>query len=119
MDYNIQFSYENQNQNSYLMATIPPLKKVIEYQLQMMTSNEIPGLLTSMKRQSNENILIYYNITSRISLGQILNRRKLSRKEFLKHGTIKQTKNKQSREAGEGSAVWGRQLPAGVCGLHD
>ena len=57
MDYNIQFSYENQNQNSYLMATIPPLKKVIEYQLQMMTSNEIPGLLTSMKRQSNENIL--------------------------------------------------------------
>lgn len=27
MDYNIQFSYENQNQNSYLMATIPPLKK--------------------------------------------------------------------------------------------
>lgn len=97
MDYNIQFSYENQNQNSYLMATIPPLKKVIEYQLQMMTSNEIPGLLTSMKRQSNENILIYYNITSRISLGQILNRRKLSRKEFLTllSGIIKTWKEMQ------------------------
>lgn len=94
---NIQFSYENQNQNSYLLATFSPLQKMVQYQLQMMTSNEVPGLLNSMKRQSNENILVYYNITSRISLGQILSRRKLSRKEFLMllAGTIRTWKEMQ------------------------
>lgn len=80
---NIRFSYENQNQFSYLTATFPPTEKIVTYQLQMMTSNEIHGLLSSMKRQKNEDVLVYYNITSRVSLSQILGRRKLSRKEFL------------------------------------
>ena len=80
---NVNFSYESQNQSSYLVAEIPPSEKIVQYQLQMMTANDIRGLLSSMKRQNNESILIYYNITSRISLGQVLNRRKLTKKEFL------------------------------------
>lgn len=79
----VQFSYENQNQSSYLVATFPPSEQLINYQLQMMTSNDIKGLLPSMKRQKNEDILVYYNITSKISLSQIIGRKKLTRKEFL------------------------------------
>lgn len=79
----VQFSYENQNQSSYLVATFPPSEQLINYQLQMMTSNDIKGLLPSMKRQKNDDILVYYNITSKISLGQILGRKKLTKQEFL------------------------------------
>lgn len=79
----INFSYESHNQTSYLLATFPPSQKLIQYQLQMMVSNDIKGLLPSTKRQSNDDILVYYNITSKISLGQILHRRKLTKKEFL------------------------------------
>ena len=79
----INFSYESHNQTSYLLATFPPSQKLIQYQLQMMVSNDIKGLLPSTKRQSNDNILVYYNITSKISLAQILHRRKLTKKEFL------------------------------------
>ena len=79
----INFSYESHNQTSYLLATFPPSQNLIQYQLQMMVSNDIKGLLPSTKRQSNDNILVYYNITSKISLSQILNRRKLTKKEFL------------------------------------
>ncbi len=79
----INFSYESHNQTSYLLATFPPSQKLIQYQLQMMVSNDIKGLLPSTKRQSNDDILVYYNITSKISLAQILHRRKLTKKEFL------------------------------------
>ena len=87
---NVSFSYESQSQSSYLVAEIPPSERIVQYQLQMMVSNDIRGLLPSMKRQNNDNILIYYNITSQISLNQILERRKLSKKEFLNllQGTV-------------------------------
>ena len=78
----INFSYESHNQTSYLLATFLPSQKLIQYQLQMMVSNDIKGLLPSTKRQSNDDILVYYNITSKISLAQILHRRKLTKKSF-------------------------------------
>ena len=69
--------------SSYLAVTFPLRTDVIGYQMEMITSNEINHLLRASKRMINGQTGVYYNISSKIQLSRILERRKLSRKELL------------------------------------
>ncbi|MBO4898407.1 MAG: FHA domain-containing protein [Clostridia bacterium] len=75
----MQFSYETINNSSYLVATFPNGEGVINYQVQMLTNNDIKNVIKASKRQKNEDILISYNITSKISLEQSVSRNKITK----------------------------------------
>lgn len=97
MNLNERVSYESIGAASYLVLTLEP-DEVVNYQQQMITSNEIKHLLPVSRRQKNENVELYYNITSRVSLSQILSRRKLTREEFLSLLGHMMTSYKEVRE---------------------
>ena len=59
----IQFSYETLGNSSYLVATFAGGQGVINYQMQMLTNNDIKNIIKANKRLKNEDILISYNIT--------------------------------------------------------
>lgn len=76
-------SYETVGTASYMAVALQPEAQLVHYQLEMMVDNAIGGLLPVFKRVINGETVIYYNITSLIPLSQILEKRKLTRKEFL------------------------------------
>ena len=65
MTEHIKVAYENIGSSSYLTVTFGPEAGLIEYQLGMITSNEICHLLASTKRTINGATVAYYNISSR------------------------------------------------------
>jgi len=75
----IQFSYETLGNSSYLVATFAGGQGVINYQMQMLTNNDIKNIIKANKRLKNEDILISYNITSKISLEQVDSKNKISK----------------------------------------
>lgn len=77
-------SYENIGISSYLTVTFPLGTEVVEYQLGMITGNEISYLLAASKRVIDGETVVYYNISSRMALSQVLERRKLTRDEFIR-----------------------------------
>ena len=79
----VQFSYENMGASSYLAAAFSPQAGVVNYQLEMLAANEIRHFLPVTKRIVDGEIRVYYNISSKIALNQILGRRKLSKNELL------------------------------------
>jgi type IV secretory pathway VirB10-like protein len=97
MTTNVNFIYETVGATSYLVATFPPNEAPINYQLQMISSNEIATLLPVVKRQKNDDIQIFYNITSKVAASQIIARRKMNKPEFitLLEGAIKGYKEVQ------------------------
>ena len=83
MNPRIRTGYENIGASSYITAALPPDGGLIHYQLEMAVSNEISHFLPVSKRMLDGETIIYYNITSMITLSQLLSRRKLKRKEAL------------------------------------
>ena len=75
-------SFENIGSSSYLAVTFPVGIPVVGYQLEMITSNEISHFLPASRRMINGETSVYYQISSKIQLSQILERRKLTRKEL-------------------------------------
>lgn len=73
------FSFETLSNSSYLVATFPGGSGIINYQLQMLTNNEIKNIIKANKRQKNEDILVSYNITSKISLEQATSKGKITK----------------------------------------
>ena len=73
----MQYTYETVGNSSYLVATFPGGKDIINYQLQMLVNNDIKNIIKANKRQKNEDVLISYNITSRIALSQIDTKNKI------------------------------------------
>ncbi len=55
-----------------------------EYQLEMLANNRIPGLLQSDVIRVDDEIRLSFDITSRISLKKLFERREIGRDEFLK-----------------------------------
>lgn len=84
MDERLKISYETMGFSSYMTVTCPADMELIHYQLEMMLSNEIKKLLPVTRQMIDGETVIYYNITSRIPLDQILEKRKLTRKELLR-----------------------------------
>jgi len=73
----MQYTYETVGNSSYLVATFPGGKDIINYQLQMLVNNDIKNIIKANKRQKNDDVLISYNITSRIALSQIDTKNKI------------------------------------------
>ena len=78
-----EVSFENMGMSSYLAITFGAEARVISYQVEMITANEISHLLKASKRVINGQTAIYYNISSKIQLSRVLERRKLRRDELL------------------------------------
>lgn len=83
MQNQLKISFENMGVSSYLTITFSQDMPVVGYQIEMITSNQISHTLEVSKRMVNGNVVAYYNISSRIKLSQILERRKLTRSELL------------------------------------
>lgn len=79
----VSFSYETLENSSYLVATLKDGLEPITYQMEMLNNNEIENILSSNKHQNNEDIQIYYNVTSRVSLAQAVSRKKMDKESFL------------------------------------
>lgn len=75
----MEFQYETLGNSSYLVASFAGGQEIVNYQLQMLTNNEIKNIIKANKRQKNDDIIISYNITSKISLGQIDSRSKITK----------------------------------------
>ena len=84
MNERLQVAYETIGASSYMTVTCPPDMEPVHYQMEMVLSNEIRKLLPVSRQTVNGETILYYNITSRISLAGILEKRKLARKELLK-----------------------------------
>lgn len=82
MNEELKMSYESMGSSSYMTVTCPPGVKLVNYELEMVLSNEIENFLTVSRQMLDGETVIYYNITSRISLRQVLDKRKLNRKEL-------------------------------------
>lgn len=71
---NNAFSYETIGSSSYLVASFADSNQIIHYQMQMMINNDIKNILKVNKRQMNDDIMLSYNITSKISLDKMIER---------------------------------------------
>ncbi len=78
-----KISYETVGTSSYMAVTLSPEAQLVHYQMEMMVENRIKNLLPAFKRVNNGELVLYYNITSQIPLSQVLEKRKLTRGEFI------------------------------------
>lgn len=83
MNQQYQFHYETEANASFLVAVFDERASLVNYQMKMIENNQILHLLPARKYRQNENVKICYNVTSRLSLAQVLERQKMSKKEFL------------------------------------
>ncbi|NMB98423.1 MAG: FHA domain-containing protein [Clostridiaceae bacterium] len=74
--------YESDDFGSYLIIK-PKRENLIEYQVEMISNNCIPGLLAMDLRCKNNEEYLYYKITSRIPLSQLLSRKKINKMQLL------------------------------------
>lgn len=77
----MEFSYENQGANTYLVYEIKPGETVDTLSLGMLTNNSIPGLAKTLFTQMDEEKYIKYNVSAKISMkqffGGVVNRKRL------------------------------------------
>lgn len=74
--------YESDDFGSYLIIK-PEEDSLIEYQVEMISNNCIPGLLTMDLRCKNNEKYLYYKITSMIPLSRFLSRKKINKRQLL------------------------------------
>ena len=80
----MEYSYETLGNSSYLVATFENGKGIINYQLQMLANNDIKNILKVSKRQKNDDILVSYNITSKLALSQMADKEKIPKAGIIK-----------------------------------
>ena len=80
----MQFSYETVGNSSYLVAVFEGGTGIVNYQLQMLANNDIKNIIKANKRQKNEDLLVSYNITSKIALAQIDSKNKIPKLGLIK-----------------------------------
>lgn len=80
----MEYSYETLGNSSYLVATFENGKGIINYQLQMLANNDIKNILKVSKRQKNDDILVSYNITSKLALSQMAVKAKIPKAGIIK-----------------------------------
>lgn len=84
MNTELKMSFETVGSSSYVAVTCLPKAEVVNYELEMILSNDIKNFLGVSKQMLDGEQVLYYNITSRIPLKQILDKRKLNRKELFR-----------------------------------
>lgn len=80
----IRFSYETVGNSSYLVATFKGGVGVVNYQLQMLVNNEIKNIVSANKRQQNDDVIVSYNITSKIALAQLDSKKRIPKLGLIK-----------------------------------
>lgn len=77
----MEFTYENQGTNTYLVYKIEENDVVDSMSLGMLTNNKIPGLSSALFTQMDDDRFIKYNVTAKISAKEIfmgaVNRKRL------------------------------------------
>ena len=77
----MDFSYENQGANTYLVYEIKEGDSIDTLSLGMLTNNSIPGLTRALFTQMDEKRYIKYNVSSKVSMqqffGGVVNRKRL------------------------------------------
>lgn len=82
MNERLTVSYETMGASSYMTIVCPADIELIHYQLETLLSNQIKNFLAVSRQLINGETAIYYHITSQIPLSQVLEKRKLKRKEL-------------------------------------
>lgn len=77
----MNFSFENQGNNTYLVMELPTNAEMDTMTLGMITNNNIPGIASVIFTQSDNVKYVKYNISAKISLAQMfegmVNRKKI------------------------------------------
>ncbi len=76
---NIQFKYDK----NFLVAVFQDSTEIINYQLEMLTNNEIQNVIHANKQIKNGTVHIYYDITSKLSFEQAITHKKITLDQFL------------------------------------
>lgn len=66
----IDFTFENQGTNTYLVYKISENDAVDSMSLGMLTNNKIPGLASALFTQNDATKYIYYNVSAHVSVKQ-------------------------------------------------
>ncbi|MDD4503444.1 MAG: DUF6382 domain-containing protein, partial [Clostridiaceae bacterium] len=84
-DYELIFehSFDSDSAFSYLVLKLNSDIKLLNHQTEIICQNPNPAFVPFHIRREDENKSIYYNITSKISLSQYLERKSLNKKELL------------------------------------
>lgn len=77
------YSFDSDAACSYMVLELETGSKLISHQAEIISQNPSSAFAAFYIRRQNEAIAIYYNITSKISLSQYLERKGLNRKELL------------------------------------
>ncbi len=83
LEQNYDINYENDSTSNYLVLRPKNDRKLIEYQVQMLLNNKIHGLLSFHINSVGNHVNCFYDITSKCTLVNIMNRKKYNRYEFL------------------------------------
>ena len=77
------FNFKNDGSHSYLTVTPQVSVRPVQYQVKMLENNRIPHLLPLSVAERNGKEELFYEISSCVSLEQLLSRRKMKKREFL------------------------------------
>lgn len=83
MKKNYEFSYKNEGNVSFLTVHVSSSGDLVRYQVKMMSNNDIPTLLPMNFSEHNGETELYYDITSRSALSQVISRGKLNKNQTL------------------------------------
>jgi hypothetical protein len=78
----LQKEYMGDGTKSYLMLCIPVNAEIKQYQIGMLEKNQIESLLSMNMQRMNDDWKISYDITSKIPLDRVLERKSLKHDEF-------------------------------------
>ncbi|NLG87934.1 MAG: FHA domain-containing protein, partial [Clostridiaceae bacterium] len=74
--------YMYDGEKSYLVVSVPVQSEIKHYQLEMLEKNNVEPLLPLAVQRFNEELRLYYEITSKIPIKRIFERRRINAREF-------------------------------------
>lgn len=79
----IEIEYDFSGSSDYLIIVVPNNKDIISYQIQMISNNTTEYFLPVKKVQINNRVQLYYNITNKVTLSQLLKTSKLQKMQLI------------------------------------
>lgn len=78
-----EYSFAVDSSSSYLVLKFNDDIKILSHQVEIISQNPSSAFVPLHIRREDENVSIYYSITSKISLSQYLERKQLNKRELL------------------------------------
>lgn len=78
-----EYGFDSDFTYSYLVLKLDNNTKLLNHQIEIICQNPNSAFVPFHIRREDENVSIYYNITSKVSLLQYLEKKSLNKKEFL------------------------------------